>query len=332
MGSTQVDGYTAHTLKNYGKRSTAPTAAASMSDAPLPVRLRRWIRLCVPHQSICNERPIDEPTEGRVSVPIEADDHHDWCHFYTVDHLGSVREMTDGTGNLQSEFSFDPYGRVTQVSGTGTTPDFQYAHYYVHQRSGLNLTRMRAYSSSLGRFISRDPIEEAGGVNLYDYVHNNPIGYSDPSGLSDEEGGGGLPAPTGGDKPTGNRLATCTTICTLGTIFVWIPSCLYTFQGNPQMMWWCIEKNTLVSVFWYCMFKCIGYGQTKSLPGGGSGGDGGTTGGGGGGGGGGDNGGGGDQGGAGHCRAGRKPPGWNPNGLPPIHNYGRLRRGALGLV
>jgi uncharacterized protein RhaS with RHS repeats len=44
--------------------------------------------------------------------------------------------------------------------------------------------RARTYDSSLGRFIQKDPIGFAGGINLYNYVQNNPINYKDPSGLS----------------------------------------------------------------------------------------------------------------------------------------------------
>src|SRR5688572_16266204 len=63
------------------------------------------------------------------------------------------------------------------------TQPSQYAGYYVHSRSGLNLTRTRDYSANLGRFISRDPIEEEGGLNLYAYVDNDPINLIDPDGL-----------------------------------------------------------------------------------------------------------------------------------------------------
>jgi len=38
------------------------------------------------------------------------------------------------------------------------------------------------YDSNVGRWIQRDPIEETGGINLYDYVNNDPIGLVDPSG------------------------------------------------------------------------------------------------------------------------------------------------------
>ena len=89
-------------------------------------------------------------------------------YFFAGDHPGSIREMTDGSGNVQAELSYDAYGRMIQLRTL--TPDFGYAGMYVHQRSGLNLTATRAYSAGLGRFISRDPIGEDGGVNLYGYV------------------------------------------------------------------------------------------------------------------------------------------------------------------
>lgn len=41
----------------------------------------------------------------------------------------------------------------------------------------------RAYSPPLGRWLSRDPIGETAGANLYVYVQNNPIGSVDPHGL-----------------------------------------------------------------------------------------------------------------------------------------------------
>lgn len=104
-------------------------------------------------------------------------------YFYTVRHDGSVPEMTNSSGTVVWEQSFDPYGVPTTIIGT-TPADFGYCGYYLHQRSGLNLTRARAYNASLGRFINRDPIEEAGGNNLYAYCDNDPIDDSDPSGLT----------------------------------------------------------------------------------------------------------------------------------------------------
>lgn len=41
---------------------------------------------------------------------------------------------------------------------------------------------MRWYSSSTGRWFSRDPIQEKGGLHLYAFVFNNPIMFIDPDG------------------------------------------------------------------------------------------------------------------------------------------------------
>jgi RHS repeat-associated protein len=110
-------------------------------------------------------------------------------YYFTEDHLGSIREMTNSAGTIVWQQSFDPYGVPTTIVST-TPSDIGYAGYYVHSRSGLNLTATRAYSATLGRFISRDPIEEDGGVNLYSYVDNDPIINSDPLGLLPDYLGG----------------------------------------------------------------------------------------------------------------------------------------------
>jgi RHS repeat-associated protein len=128
----------------------------------------------------CEEREADSSVARRFfdyGQTIEGT-----SHMNTNDHLGSIREMVDSSGNIQAFYSYDPFGSVTQQQGS-LSADFQYAGYYAHSRSRLDLTRTRAYSSVLGRFINRDPIEEEGGINLYAYVDNIPIQDTDASGL-----------------------------------------------------------------------------------------------------------------------------------------------------
>jgi RHS repeat-associated protein len=48
---------------------------------------------------------------------------------------------------------------------------------------GLCYYRRRYYHPVLGVFVSRDPIDYAGGLNLYGYCSNSPVRYSYPSGL-----------------------------------------------------------------------------------------------------------------------------------------------------
>jgi len=80
-------------------------------------------------------------------------------YYYTKDLLGSIREVTDNGGAVQVVYSYDPYGRVTQLQGT-LASDFQYAGYYIHSPSGLNLAEYRVYNPKLARWLSRDPIVE----------------------------------------------------------------------------------------------------------------------------------------------------------------------------
>jgi RHS repeat-associated protein len=82
-------------------------------------------------------------------------------YYFTRDHNDSVREMTNSSGVVQSQFNYDMYGRPTQIAGTGVVPDFGFAGMYIHQPSGLNLAVDRAYNPSLGRWMTRDPIDDS---------------------------------------------------------------------------------------------------------------------------------------------------------------------------
>ena len=105
---------------------------------------------------------------------------------YTTDHLGSIREMVDGTGVVRARYDYDPYGNRTKVSGT-LDSDFGYTGHYTHEASGIVLAPYRGYDPTTGRWLSRDPIEEEGGINLYGYVGNGPTQGTDPSGLIGED-------------------------------------------------------------------------------------------------------------------------------------------------
>uniref|UniRef100_UPI002029833C RHS repeat-associated core domain-containing protein n=1 Tax=Caballeronia sp. GAWG2-1 TaxID=2921744 RepID=UPI002029833C len=58
---------------------------------------------------------------------------------------------------------------------------------YVDEETGLHYNRNRYYDPATGRFISKDPIGLAGGLNPFQYA-NNPISWIDPLGLARESG------------------------------------------------------------------------------------------------------------------------------------------------
>ena len=102
--------------------------------------------------------------------------------FYAHDHLGSVRDVLDEKGQSIARFDYDPYGNL--INGQNQTPEFGYAGMHYHAPSGLYLTKYRAYDPQSGRWLSRDPIGELGGINLYAYVGGNPVSFVDLLGLA----------------------------------------------------------------------------------------------------------------------------------------------------
>ena len=103
-------------------------------------------------------------------------------YYYTRDHLGSVREMLNSAGSIVARYGYDPYGKTTLVSGTDLAT-FGYTGIYKHQASGLEFAMFRVFDSSTERWINRDPIQESGGVNLYEYCGDDPEDHTDAFGL-----------------------------------------------------------------------------------------------------------------------------------------------------
>lgn len=127
--------------------------------------------------------------------------------FYARDHLGSLREMTDSASVVRARYDYDPYGRRSAnliTGGSALEADWGFTGHYYHAPSGLHLAWFRAYDANLGRWISRDPIEEEDDLNLYSYVSNNPIDFFDPDGFAAAAAGGLLTTIlVGGGEVTG---------------------------------------------------------------------------------------------------------------------------------
>jgi RHS repeat-associated protein len=112
--------------------------------------------------------------------------------YHHHDALGNVIALTNVASYAVLEtYTYDPFGKRTVYNATGQQiPDTAYAntHGYTGREhlplSGLMDYRNRTYSTTLGRFLQVDPIGfDAGDVNLYRYVGNNPINAIDLLGL-----------------------------------------------------------------------------------------------------------------------------------------------------
>ena len=106
--------------------------------------------------------------------------------FYpTYDGNGNVGEYLDAAGAIAAHYEYDAFGNVIFSSGASAA-SFQHRFSTKPQdaESGLYYYGYRYYDPLTGRWPSRDPIEERGGANLYEFIGNRPIGQYDWLGLA----------------------------------------------------------------------------------------------------------------------------------------------------
>jgi RHS repeat-associated protein len=88
------------------------------------------------------------------------------------------------TGALDAAYEYDGFGNTLRESGAyAASNPFRFSTKYYDADTNLIYYGRRYYSPTLGRFISRDPKEEMGGLNLYAFVRNNPVNRWDYLGM-----------------------------------------------------------------------------------------------------------------------------------------------------
>ena len=121
-------------------------------------------------------------------------------YYFHTDILGSTRLVTTGSTTSFST-NYQPFG--VQYEPSGIDPIYKYSGRPQDTSTGLYYNTARYYDTSVGRFISRDPENQA--INPYVYADNDPEIRSDPSGRCSHAqldegipcGGGSSPPPSG---------------------------------------------------------------------------------------------------------------------------------------
>ena len=103
-------------------------------------------------------------------------------HFLHPASMGNVILTTDESGAVSSTYRYTPFGRPYAKTGPFTSR-FTYSSKEFDGATGLGYWGYRFYSPGLGRWLSRDPIEESGGLNMYGFVENDGINMWDNCGL-----------------------------------------------------------------------------------------------------------------------------------------------------
>ena len=127
------------------------------------------------------------------------------AHYPAYDGNGNVTEYLKGTdGTAEVHFEYDPFGRL--IANTDTAGDFpiRFSTKIQEDQTGLYYYGYRYYDPVTGRWPSRDPIEERGGVNLYGFGSNSPTSGFDYLGWDFRD----VDPISGGRVPPDNRVPT----------------------------------------------------------------------------------------------------------------------------
>jgi RHS repeat-associated protein len=134
--------------------------------------------------------------------------------FPCYDGNGNPIALVDsGTGLYSANYEYGPFGELTRITGSQATCPIRFSTRYYDDETDLLLYGFRTYSSSLGRWLTRDPRDEPGfrifaassktqlaefdrqsnrilrignsevSGDLYSFVRNNPPNAVDPQGL-----------------------------------------------------------------------------------------------------------------------------------------------------
>jgi RHS repeat-associated protein len=111
--------------------------------------------------------------------------------FPTYDGNGNITAWVNASGTVIARQRYDAYGNV--VEQTGTPPsNYGFSTKPQDQVTGLLYYGYRHYDPVTGRWPSRDPIEEEGGINLYGFVGNDGVNQLDILGLTERSDSGRL--------------------------------------------------------------------------------------------------------------------------------------------
>ncbi len=96
----------------------------------------------------------------------------------------NVTDYVSETGDVVVSYTYDAFGRTLSATGSmASVFPFRFSTKYYDAESGLYYCGYRYYSPELGRWLTRDPIEEDGGDNLYAFCGNNGVATFDALGL-----------------------------------------------------------------------------------------------------------------------------------------------------
>lgn len=111
--------------------------------------------------------------------------------YHTLcDGNGNLMRLRDGAGSMWADYEYGAFGEILIARGTGVLNNpVRFSTKYADAETGLLYYGYRYYNAGTGRWLSRDPLEEAGGLNVFLLVSNGVPNDVDALGLDDYKKG-----------------------------------------------------------------------------------------------------------------------------------------------
>ncbi len=105
-------------------------------------------------------------------------------YYYAYDANGNVGQLVDGgDDSIAARYEYDAFGgEIVAVGSIAGENAYRFSTKYFIPELGVYDYGVRLYEPQLGRWLNRDPMGEEGGLQLYSFVLNNPVGAVDVLG------------------------------------------------------------------------------------------------------------------------------------------------------
>jgi len=102
---------------------------------------------------------------------------------YYYDGNGNISELIGTNGEIVAHYEYSPFGETIVATGPLAKENkFRFSTKYFMDELSIGDWGKRYYHPDDGRWLSRDQIGEAGGINLFAFTQNNPISRLDSIG------------------------------------------------------------------------------------------------------------------------------------------------------